>query len=557
MRRHIAATLAALFVWTAAAGPADTAFGATSAAKKDGGNAAVAPDVVAVIDGVPLKASDLGVVRLIAFPGKHGEAPAKADLLDRLVEVELVVRYAEGKDLPTPGKGKELLALFRETTLGMEYAEEMKRTVRFDASEIAARLPQKWKVASFEVVLYDTLDEAKADAASVKSVEEFEALKAKYPDRAKAFDNLYPKSGFFNEYDDIAIFNRETAGVYGAGETGIGPGIIRIREIREPADAEKEGLLRKATATLAEVQFSRETDRLRQETPRRIDRKALLRYVESVRSGGPVDIPVATVGEWTITSMRIRNFVVNEPVNFMRASKVEEVAGAYVDILNRLADTLAFAAEARKQGHGDIRTDRYGNSYRSFRKKLLYTAGLEDGVGPVAASDNEVREYYEANRKTRFTPAERVEAAHIFSKEKKKVDKALKRIKAGESFEEVAKDVSEDSRSASRGGAIGWILRDGKVLPEFEEQAFKLKGKPGAVSPVFKTANGYHVLKVISYHPEKEIPFEKAEPIVRRDLENARFEAGKKAFLEGLRKNATVTTYPENVPDAPAKASHR
>jgi len=555
MRRHLAAPLAALFLWAAC--HAVPARGAASPPGKQAAEPAPARDVVAVVDGVPLRVSDLGLVRLLGgVAGKHGGPPSKADMLDRLVEVELVIRYAEGKGLPAPGKGKELLALFHETTFGMEYAGEMKRTVRFDASEIQDRLPRKWRVASFEVVLYDTIDEAKSDAPSVTTVEQFDVLKAKYPARAKAFDNIYPKSGFFNEFDDIAIFNRDSAGVYGAGETGLGPGIIRIREIREPAESEREELFRKATRTMEEVQFSKEMERVRQETPRRIDKEALRRYVESVRAGEPSDIPVATVGAWTITSRQVRSFVANEPVNFMRSAKTEEVVSAYVETLNRLADTLALAAEARRNGRTDIPPGQYRTSYENFRRKLLYEAGMEDGAGPVSVPEAEVREYYEANRKAKFTLVERVEAAHILTKEKKKADRALQRIRAGESFEEVAKEVSEDKQSAPQGGKIGWILKDSKVLPEIEENAFKLKGKPGSVSPVFKTRNGYHILKVIAWRPAEEVPFGKAEAQARRDLENARFEAGKKAFLEGLRKSAAVRTYPENVPDVPAKGSH-
>jgi len=554
MRRHLAVPLAAMFLWAAC--HAVPVCGAASPPEKQGSELAPARDVVAVVDGVPLKVSDLGLVMLLGVPGKHGQPPAVADLLNKLVEVELVVRYAEGKGLPASGKGKELIALFHETTLGMEYTGEMKRNVRFDASEMQVRLPKKWRVASFEVVLYDTLDEAKADAATVRTMEDFDALKGKYPARSKAFDNIYPKSGFFNEFDDIAIFNRDSAGIYGAGETGIGPGVIRVREIREPAESEREELLRKVTKSMEEIQFSKEMDRMRNEAPRRIDKEALRRYVESVRSGEPLDIPVATAGTWEISSRQIRNFVTNEPANFMRAAKVEEVVSAYVETLNRLADTLALAAEARRNGRSEIPPGQYKTSFGNFRRKLLYEVGMEDGAGPVAVSDGEVRDYYETNRKTKFTLAERVEAGHILTKDKKKADKALKRIKAGESFEDVAKDVSEDKQSAAGGGRIGWILKDGKTLPEIEENAFKLKEKPGSVSPVIKTRNGYHVLKVFTWRPAEEVPFEKAAPGARRDLEGARYESGKKAFLDGLRKNATIRTYPENVPDAPAKGGH-
>ncbi len=75
-----------------------------------------------------------------------------------------------------------------------------------------------------------------------------------------------------------------------------------------------------------------------------------------------------------------------------------------------------------------------------------------------------------------------------------RADAALARVKAGEAFEAVARDVSEDGNRA-QGGVIG--LRSASRLPDvFVAQVKGLK--PGEVSPsVLRTDAGFHVLKLV------------------------------------------------------------
>lgn len=62
-----------------------------------------------------------------------------------------------------------------------------------------------------------------------------------------------------------------------------------------------------------------------------------------------------------------------------------------------------------------------------------------------------------------------------------------------ENFEDMARKWSEDFGSAKVGGSLGQFGR-GKMVPEFEEVAFKTK--EGEVSDVFKSAYGFHIIKV-------------------------------------------------------------
>lgn len=83
---------------------------------------------------------------------------------------------------------------------------------------------------------------------------------------------------------------------------------------------------------------------------------------------------------------------------------------------------------------------------------------------------------------------------------KSRADVALKRVKDGESFEAVAKELSEDT-SASVGGDLGFFAK-GDMVPEFEAAVEALE--PGQTSELVKTQYGYHVIQLVEKVQDSE-----------------------------------------------------
>ena len=70
------------------------------------------------------------------------------------------------------------------------------------------------------------------------------------------------------------------------------------------------------------------------------------------------------------------------------------------------------------------------------------------------------------------------------------------KIAAGGDFAELAKANSDDAGSGANGGALGEFTK-GRMVPQFEEAAFKLK--VNEVSEPVKTQFGYHVIQVTKH----------------------------------------------------------
>jgi parvulin-like peptidyl-prolyl isomerase len=98
----------------------------------------------------------------------------------------------------------------------------------------------------------------------------------------------------------------------------------------------------------------------------------------------------------------------------------------------------------------------------------------------------------------------------------------LARLKAGESFEKVARSVSKDPATAVRGGKLNPIRR-GMLVPEFEDAAFALK--VGGLSGIVKTQFGFHIIKKSA---ERQLPprsLADAKEEIRSKLERDKFNA--------------------------------
>jgi len=86
----------------------------------------------------------------------------------------------------------------------------------------------------------------------------------------------------------------------------------------------------------------------------------------------------------------------------------------------------------------------------------------------------------------------KIKCSHILVQKQSEAITILDRIKNGEKFGKLARELSNDTGSAKKDGNLGFFGR-GKMVKEFETAAFNLQ--VGQISEPIKTQYGYHIIK--------------------------------------------------------------
>jgi peptidyl-prolyl cis-trans isomerase D len=174
-------------------------------------------------------------------------------------------------------------------------------------------------------------------------------------------------------------------------------------------------------------------------------------------------------------------------------------------------------------------------------RKVRYVVISPDDVrARVQVTEQEAHQYYTQHLSDYRIP-DRVKVAHILFKTtgknpteiadiQKKAEDALKQIKGGADFGELAKKDSDDS-SASKGGELGWIVR-GQTVKEFEDTAFAMK--PGEVSGLVKTVYGIHIIKLEDKQIAHLQSFDEVKGTITADFEKERIADAQEKLASDL-----------------------
>lgn len=147
----------------------------------------------------------------------------------------------------------------------------------------------------------------------------------------------------------------------------------------------------------------------------------------------------------------------------------------------------------------------------SFRTRRELTRGwgisltaLDDSFRVTQAPEAEMRKYFEAHldsfynpKQVAYVPCIHLErrASHMDSvRVREDADTLIARIKAGESFDTLAKDYSEDPGSAAQYGSLGGFQKKTTWVPSFGDAVAKLQ--PSQISEPIQTSFGWHIIRL-------------------------------------------------------------
>ena len=243
----------------------------------------------------------------------------------------------------------------------------------------------------------------------------------------------------------------------------------------------------------------------------------------------------------------------------------EEVEAAVKEIIDKLGSKEQLDALLKQNGISN-------SQFKKDLKEEVKMRKLAKDLGSTKVSDAEAKKFYNENI-DKFKHPDKVRAAHILisvdSKEIEEViksdpnnknldEKAIKakvneEIKAKEAkanqilaeakkdptqFAKLAKENSEDTATANKGGDLGFFAAK-EMVPEFAKAAFSMKPNTISNKPV-KTQFGYHIIMVTDRSAAGQDPFEKVQGNIKTYLENQKQVELIDKLTESLKKSAKI-----------------
>jgi peptidyl-prolyl cis-trans isomerase C len=195
----------------------------------------------------------------------------------------------------------------------------------------------------------------------------------------------------------------------------------------------------------------------------------------------------------------------------------------------------------------------------AFARNKLLMEELLQSTGKAALTEEAMHKVYDDAVK-QMGEQQEVHARHILIRAaagddtasaaaKAKIEAIIARLKKGEDFEKVAKEVTEDPSGKANGGDLGYFTKE-QMVPEFSDVAFKLD--KGQISEPVKTQFGWHVIKVEDKRVKPAPTFDQVKP----QIEQFVTRKAQAELVQSLRASAKIEKMykVEEPPAAPAPA---
>ncbi|HEY3803791.1 MAG TPA: peptidylprolyl isomerase [Kofleriaceae bacterium] len=189
------------------------------------------------------------------------------------------------------------------------------------------------------------------------------------------------------------------------------------------------------------------------------------------------------------------------------------------------------------------------NYKADLRRQLLRFRAINTIVAPkVNITEEDIRARYDQmQRRSEQVSAVRISDILVklpdhpteqqIADAKAKATTALDRVKGGEDFAAVAKDVSDDDSTKASGGELGWFER-GSVNPDWEGIVFAMD-KDEVRGPI-NGPQGLYVLKVTDVKKSDLKPYAEMKEQLSRELRRREIDKQTQTWIEELRKKAYI-----------------
>lgn len=243
----------------------------------------------------------------------------------------------------------------------------------------------------------------------------------------------------------------------------------------------------------------------------------------------------------------------------------KDVDDAVKDIIDKVGSKEQLDALLKQNGISN-------SQFKKDLKEEVKMRKLATELGSSSVSDAEAKKFYNENI-NKFKHPDKVRASHILitvnpkeieeviksDPNNKNIDEATVKAKVNEEiqakeakanqllaeakkdptqFAKLAKENSEDTATANKGGDLGFFAAK-EMVPEFSKAAFSMRPNTISDKPV-KTQFGYHIIMVTDRSAAGQDPFEKVKANIKAYLENQKQIELIDKLTESLKKSAKI-----------------
>jgi peptidyl-prolyl cis-trans isomerase D len=275
-------------------------------------------------------------------------------------------------------------------------------------------------------------------------------------------------------------------------------------------------------------------------------RFSVARYRDVLRRNGLTEVGFEEDVRRELTRVKVESLVRNgvkvpdDEVDQAYRLKNEEVRAAWA--LIELAPLIAKATATDEDREAYLKAHP-GEFSRPEQRRIQYVVIAPNAfIKPV--SEAAIEKYY-TEHATEFDVPPEAHAYHVLvrvpatggseaeDRARAKAADAIRRVKAGEDFAKVARELSEDPESAARGGDLG-VIHKGEMVPAFEQSAFALRSGEVSPEPV-RTPFGFHAIKVTDVRSGGRRPLKEVAGTIRERLAGEAADAAARAKADELK----------------------
>ncbi|MGA2962302.1 MAG: peptidylprolyl isomerase [Candidatus Korobacteraceae bacterium] len=225
-----------------------------------------------------------------------------------------------------------------------------------------------------------------------------------------------------------------------------------------------------------------------------------------------------------------------------------------VELVKRL-DEIRKQMGATSMEDMDKLARQQGVSFEDFKQNLknniISQQVISREVGSrIQISQSDAQKYYAEHRAELDRPEEErlseilissttspgKDSDQATSEARAKAEDLLKQLRAGTLFQELAR-ANSNGPTAAQGGDLGYFKR-GMLAKELEDKTFGLK--PGEITDVIPTKQGFVILKVTEHNASGVPPLDKIQGQIQEMLYVERVQPALRVYLTKLREDAYI-----------------